>query len=87
MGGRREGSQHIRGLAGRRDTRQVSEDVLEDREYRSAVDSVKPYEIWTYDDQGTYEFIFRDRRGVGVYELVHSTYPGELYNPNWQNEI
>ncbi len=58
-----------------------------DREYRSAVESVKPYEIWTYDDQGTYEFIFRDRRGVGVYELVHSTYPGELYNPNWQNEI
>ena len=58
-----------------------------DREYRSAVDSVKPYEVWTYDTQGTYEFVFRDRRGIGVYELVHSTYPGELYNPNWQNEI
>ena len=58
-----------------------------DREYRSAVDSVKPYEIWTYEGQGTYEFIFRDRRGVGVYELVHSSYPGELYNPNWQSEI
>ena len=58
-----------------------------DREYRSAVDSVKPYEIWTYQSQGTYEFIFRDRRGLGVYELVHSTYPGELYNPEWPNEI
>lgn len=58
-----------------------------DREYRTAVDSVKPYEIWTYEGQGTYDFIFRDRRGVGVYELVHSTYPGEFYNPNWQNEI
>ena len=58
-----------------------------DRDYRSAVDSIKPYEIWTYEEKGTYEFIFRDRRGIGVYELVHSTYPGELYNPNWQNEL
>ncbi|HAA76782.1 TPA: hypothetical protein DCE37_16865 [Candidatus Latescibacteria bacterium] len=58
-----------------------------DREYRSAVDSIKPYEIWTYESQGTYEFIFRDWRGLGVYDLVHSTYPGELYNPNWLNEI
>jgi GWxTD domain-containing protein len=58
-----------------------------DREYRSAVDNVKPYEIWTYQTQGTYEFIFRDRKGLGIYELVHSTYPGELYNPDWQNGI
>jgi hypothetical protein len=58
-----------------------------ERDYRSAVDSVKPYEVWTYEETGTYEFVFRDRRGIGVYELVHSTYPGELYNPNWQNEI
>ena len=58
-----------------------------DREYRSAVDSVKPYEVWTYDEQGNYEFVFRDRRGIGVYDLVHSTYPSELYNPNWKNEI
>ena len=58
-----------------------------ERDYRSAVDSVKPYEVWTYEGKGTYEFFFRDRRGIGVYELVHSTYPGELYNPNWQNEI
>ena len=58
-----------------------------DKEYRSAVDSPKPYEIWTYEQRGTYEFVFRDRRGIGVYELVHSTYPGELFNPNWQSEI
>jgi GWxTD domain-containing protein len=58
-----------------------------ERDYRSAVDSVKPCEVWTYEEQGMYEFIFRDRRGIGVYELVHSTFPGELYNPNWQNEI
>lgn len=58
-----------------------------DREYRSAVENVKPSEIWTYQTQGTYEFIFRDRRGLGIYELVHSNYPGEFYNPDWQNEI
>ena len=46
----------------------------------------KSYEIWTYETRGYYEFVFRDRRGFGIYELVHSTMPGERYNPDWQDE-
>ena len=49
--------------------------------------SGKPYEVWTYERQGRYTFTFRDRRGLGIYELVHSTYPGELSNPNWEEEL
>ncbi|MFT5370466.1 MAG: GWxTD domain-containing protein, partial [Candidatus Latescibacterota bacterium] len=41
----------------------------------------KPSEIWHY---GRNQFIFRDSNGLGVYRLVHSTYPGEVYNPEWQ---
>jgi len=55
----------------------------DDREYRTSIESAKPVEIWTYE---RYEFIFRDSQGLGVYELVHATYPGELNNPNWEDE-
>jgi GWxTD domain-containing protein len=41
----------------------------------------KASEVWHY---GRYEFIFRDSNGLGVYRLVHSTYPGEVYNPDWR---
>ena len=41
----------------------------------------KPFEIWYY---GRYEFVFQDRNALGHYELVHSTYPGELNNPMWR---
>lgn len=41
----------------------------------------KASEIWHY---GRYEFIFRDSNGLGVFRLVHSTYPGEVYNPDWR---
>ncbi|MDA0710317.1 MAG: GWxTD domain-containing protein [bacterium] len=41
----------------------------------------KASEVWHY---GRHQFIFRDSNGLGVYRLVHSTYPGEIYNPEWQ---
>ena len=41
----------------------------------------KPSEIWYY---GRYEFVFQDRNSLGHYELVHSSYPGELNNPMWR---
>jgi len=44
----------------------------------------KPVQIWYYDTMGRYLFIFRDRYGLGVYELVHSTMPGEHYDPEWR---
>ncbi len=46
---------------------------------------IKPYETWYYHSvQGGVEFIFVDKTGFGVYELVHSTARNELYDPNWQ---
>ena len=50
-------------------------------DYHTSAAGQKPYEVWFYEQQGRYEFVFRDLRGSGVYELVHSAYPGELYNP------
>ncbi len=52
----------------------------DDIEHRSSVDD-KSSEIWHYRQ---YIFIFRDPNGLGVYRLMHSTYPGELYNPDWE---
>jgi GWxTD domain-containing protein len=43
--------------------------------------NTKPWELWHY---GRYDFVFQDRNSLGYYELVHSTYPGELNNPMWQ---
>ena len=45
----------------------------------------KPVQIWYYERTGGYRFIFRDRFGLGVYELAHSTYPGERYDPDWSS--
>ena len=28
-------------------------------------------------------FVFEDREGYGVYTLVHSNMPGEIYNSAW----
>jgi GWxTD domain-containing protein len=46
----------------------------------------KPYETWTYENLGYYKFVFLDRLGDGVYELIHSTMPGERYNPSWRDQ-
>lgn len=53
----------------------------DDIQYNVSSSDDKPSEVWHY---GRYEFIFRDPNGLGVYSLVHSTYPGEIYNPEWQ---
>ncbi len=49
-----------------------------------------PWQKWEYTRiasgrQGL--FIFADLRGLGNYELVHSTVPGEKQNPNWENML
>lgn len=50
--------------------------------------NTKPYEIWQYNSvQGGVQFVFVDRSGFGVYELVHSTARNEIYDPNWQEYI
>ncbi len=43
-----------------------------------------PYEIWHYNNiGGGVIFVFVDRSGTGLYELVHSTYKTEMQDPNW----
>ena len=46
----------------------------------------KAFEIWTYEHLNYYECIFLDRLGDSVYQMIHSTMPGERYNPNWREE-
>ena len=46
----------------------------------------KDHEIWTYEHLNYYQFIFVDRLGDGVLELVHATMPGERFNPHWQED-
>ena len=59
----------------------------DDIAYNTSAAGRRPYEVWVYEAERRYEFVFRDRRGVGVYELIHSTYPGELQNPYWAQEF
>ncbi len=59
---------------------------------------MKSYQIWYYtegvpgdasrtSDGGRHFFIFGDRRSIGRYELVHSSAQGELYNPQWRQDL
>jgi len=49
-----------------------------------------PWEKWDYNriagGRQAY-FIFADLRGLGVYQLVHSSAPGEKQNPNWEEAV
>lgn len=57
----------------------------DDRDFeQSSENFAGAIEKWTYDRSKRYLFVFQDRRRYGVYELIHSTMPGELYNPNWK---
>lgn len=50
----------------------------------------KPYEIWTYNNLpgvGQATFVFADIDEVGIKELIHSTVPGENYDPSWQTRV
>ena len=46
-----------------------------------------PYEIWTYNEEKTYKFIFADLNSNGKYVLLHSTKEEEIYNDDWQELI
>jgi len=50
--------------------------------------SGKSYEIWTYSSiEGGVYFVFVDALGIDEFQLTHSTKRGEVYNPNWQEQI
>ncbi len=49
--------------------------------------SMLPWEKWEYNRIAggrQAQFVFVDLRGLGKYELVHSTAPGEKQNPDWE---
>ena len=59
---------------------------------------MKSYQIWYYtegvqgdpsrtSEGGRHFFVFGDRRGIGRYEMMHSSARGELYNPNWRQDL
>ena len=48
----------------------------------------KPYQIWRYFEiEGGVEFVFVDKTGFGMMELVHSTARNELQDYQWQRWI
>ena len=47
-----------------------------------------PWSRWEYFElQGGVEFIFGDPRGIGDFELLHSTARGEISDEDWQTEL
>lgn len=49
-----------------------------------------PHEIWSYNNipgEGQAIFVFADRDGFGMFELIHSTVSGERSLPNWQQVL
>ncbi|MBN1465662.1 GWxTD domain-containing protein [candidate division KSB1 bacterium] len=43
-----------------------------------------PFEIWYYQQDRAFEFVFGDRRGDGHFILLHSTKEGEVRNNQWR---
>jgi len=55
--------------------------------YHMSVDKA-PYEIWQYHElEGGVIFVFADLSGFGDFELLHSTYSKEFYQPDWERLI
>ncbi len=49
---------------------------------------MKPHEIWHYHElEGGVQFIFADLTGFGDFDLIHSTFSRELYQPDWERLV
>lgn len=59
-------------------------DDIERHVYES--DSV-PYEIWSYNKEKSYIFVFADERSDGHYKLIHSTRENEVHNESWMEQL
>jgi GWxTD domain-containing protein len=46
-----------------------------------------PYEIWIYQEDRSYQFVFADINSTGNYILVHSTRENEIHNLQWQELV
>lgn len=53
----------------------------------SSEPNTAPYEIWTYQLERNYSFVFADMRANGRYMLIHSEMVGEVSDPTWMNLI
>lgn len=56
-------------------------------ESHSSEPNTVPYELWTYQYEKNYFFVFADRRTTGKYTLIHSDMIGEVSDPTWINLI
>ncbi len=56
--------------------------------YKNMIEGSSPYDEWIFESLfGGCQFIFVDDGGFGKYKYVHSTAPGERYNPNWYQQF
>lgn len=56
-------------------------------EQHSSEAGTKNYEIWTYEQNKTFSFVFIDLRSNGNYTLVNSTKEGEISDPSWKEYL
>ena len=59
----------------------------DDIDYHSTEADTKDYEVWTYNQDRKFSFVFADLRSNGNYRLIHSTKEGEVSNPNWRDYL
>lgn len=54
----------------------------------SGMARLSPFEIWYYPElMGGSVFVFVDEGGYGDYSLIHSTLPGEYFDPSWTRRL
>ncbi len=59
----------------------------DDIEYHNTEADTKNYEIWTYNQDRKFIFVFADLGSNGNYKLIHSTKEGEVSDPNWRDYL
>ena len=59
----------------------------DETEQKSNEAGTKSYDIWTYNQDKTFIFVFADLRSNGNYTLIHSTKEGEVSDPNWKDYL
>lgn len=59
----------------------------DDIEYHNTEADMKNYEIWTYNQDKQFNFVFADIRSNGNFKLINSTKEGEVSDPNWRDYL
>jgi GWxTD domain-containing protein len=59
----------------------------DDIDYHNTEADMKNYEVWTYNQDKKFIFVFADLRSNGNYRLIHSTKEGEVSDPNWRDYL